>query len=147
MCKDTAAVTGIARYRTLRVARTRGALLSWLVFQQQQQRSVIHHSRQLGGLGATQRRRCASTKQLSMFIQLQRYSASQHASYSASTNDESSNATDNKRAFIIEPKRSGVDDTTRDAVSTCAQKPTWVSSIYRTETTTTKCKKRKITKK
>jgi len=31
----------------------------------------------------------------------------------------------------------------RDAISTCAQKPTWVSLIHRTETTTKKCKTEK----
>ena len=30
-------------------------------------------------------------------------------------------------------------DTTRDAILTCARKPTWVSLIYRTEPTTKKC--------
>jgi len=34
-------------------------------------------------------------------------------------------------------------DTIRDAVVTCARKPTWVSLIYRTEPTTKKCKNRK----
>ena len=33
-------------------------------------------------------------------------------------------------------------DTIRDAVLTCARKPTWVSLIYRTEPTTKKCKNR-----
>jgi len=33
-------------------------------------------------------------------------------------------------------------DTIRDAILTCARKPTWVSLIYRTETTTKKCKKK-----
>ena len=32
-------------------------------------------------------------------------------------------------------------DTIRDAIFTCARKPTWVSLIYRTEPTTKKCKK------
>jgi len=31
-------------------------------------------------------------------------------------------------------------DTIRDAILTCARKPTWVSLIYRTEPTTKKCK-------
>jgi len=34
-------------------------------------------------------------------------------------------------------------DTIRDAILTCARKPTWVSLSYRTETTTKKCKNRK----
>ena len=34
----------------------------------------------------------------------------------------------------------------RDAILTCARKPTWVSLIYRTEPTTKKCKNRKKTK-
>jgi len=34
-------------------------------------------------------------------------------------------------------------DTIRDAICTCARKPTWVSLIYRTEPTTKKCKNRK----
>ena len=34
-------------------------------------------------------------------------------------------------------------DTIRDAILTCARKPTPVSLIYRTETTTKNCKKRK----
>ena len=33
--------------------------------------------------------------------------------------------------------------TIRDAILTCARKPTWVSLIYRTEPTTKKCKNRK----
>jgi len=37
-------------------------------------------------------------------------------------------------------------DTIRDAILTCARKPTWVSLIYRTETTTKKCKNREKTK-
>jgi len=37
-------------------------------------------------------------------------------------------------------------DTIRDAILTCALKPTWVSLIYRTEPTTKKCKNRKKTK-
>ena len=36
--------------------------------------------------------------------------------------------------------------TIRDAILTCARKPTWVSLIYRTEPTTKKCKNRKNTK-
>jgi len=35
-------------------------------------------------------------------------------------------------------------DTIRDAILTCAQKPTWVSLICRTETTTKKCKTEKL---
>ena len=35
-------------------------------------------------------------------------------------------------------------DTIRDAILTCARKPTWVSLIYRTEPTTKKCKNRKL---
>jgi len=34
-------------------------------------------------------------------------------------------------------------DTIRDAILTCARKPSWVSLIYRTEPTTKKCKNRK----
>jgi len=34
-------------------------------------------------------------------------------------------------------------DTIRDAILTCARKPSWVSLIYRTETTTKKCKNRR----
>jgi len=34
-------------------------------------------------------------------------------------------------------------DTIRDAILTCARKPTWVSLIYRTEPTTKKCENRK----
>jgi len=34
-------------------------------------------------------------------------------------------------------------DTIRDAILTCARKPTWVSLIYRTEPTNKKCKNRK----
>ena len=34
-------------------------------------------------------------------------------------------------------------DTMRDAIFTCARKPTWVSLIYRTETTSKKCKTEK----
>ena len=37
-------------------------------------------------------------------------------------------------------------DTIRDAILTCARKPTCVSLIYRTEPTTKKCKNRKKTK-
>ena len=37
-------------------------------------------------------------------------------------------------------------DTIRDAILTCARKPTWVSLIYRTEPTTKKCRNRKKTK-
>jgi len=32
----------------------------------------------------------------------------------------------------------------RDAILTCAQKPAWVSLIYRTETKTKKCKTEKV---
>jgi len=38
-------------------------------------------------------------------------------------------------------------DTIRDAILTCARKPTWVSLIYRTEPTTTKCKTEKLKSK
>ena len=34
-------------------------------------------------------------------------------------------------------------DTIRDAILTCARKPTWISLIYRTQPTTKKCKNRK----
>ena len=34
-------------------------------------------------------------------------------------------------------------DTIRDAILTCARKPTWISLIYRTEPITKKCKNRK----
>jgi len=37
-------------------------------------------------------------------------------------------------------------DTIRDAILTCARKPTWVSLTYHTETTTKKCKNRKTKK-
>ena len=37
-------------------------------------------------------------------------------------------------------------DTKREAILTCARKPSWVSLIYRTEPTTKKCKNRKKTK-
>jgi len=37
-------------------------------------------------------------------------------------------------------------DTIRDAILTCARKPTWVSLIYHTEPTIKKCKNRKKTK-
>jgi len=37
-------------------------------------------------------------------------------------------------------------NTIRDAILTCAQKPTWFSLIYRTEPTTKKCKNRKTKK-
>ena len=37
-------------------------------------------------------------------------------------------------------------DTIRDAILTCARKPTWVSLIYRTEPTTKKCKTEKTKK-
>jgi len=36
-----------------------------------------------------------------------------------------------------------VQHTIRDAILTCARRPTWVSLIYRTETTTKKCKTEK----
>jgi len=35
-------------------------------------------------------------------------------------------------------------DTIRDVILTCARKPTWVSLIYRTESTTKKCKTEKL---
>ena len=35
-------------------------------------------------------------------------------------------------------------DTIRDAILTCARKPTWVGLIYRTETTTKNCKTEKL---
>jgi len=38
-------------------------------------------------------------------------------------------------------------DTIRDAILTCARKPTWVGLIYRTETTTKNCKTEKLTSK
>ena len=38
-------------------------------------------------------------------------------------------------------------DTIRDAISTCARKPTWVGLIYRTETTTKNCKTEKLKSK
>ena len=38
-------------------------------------------------------------------------------------------------------------DTMRDAILTCARKPTRVSLIYRTETTTKNCKTEKLTSK
>jgi len=38
-------------------------------------------------------------------------------------------------------------DTIRDATLTCARKPTWVSLIYRTETTTKNCKTEKLKSK
>ena len=38
-------------------------------------------------------------------------------------------------------------DTIRDAILTCARKPTWVSLIYRTETTTKRCKTEKLKSK
>jgi len=38
-------------------------------------------------------------------------------------------------------------DTIRDAILTCARKPTWVSLIYPTETTTKKCKTEKVKSK
>jgi len=38
-------------------------------------------------------------------------------------------------------------DTIRDAISTCAQKPTWVSLIYHTETTIKNCKTEKLKSK
>ena len=38
-------------------------------------------------------------------------------------------------------------DTIRDAILTCARKPTWVSLIYRTETTTKNCKTEKLKSK
>ena len=38
-------------------------------------------------------------------------------------------------------------DTIRDAILTCAQKPTWIGLIYRTETTTKNCKTQKLKSK
>ena len=38
-------------------------------------------------------------------------------------------------------------DTIRDAILTCARKPTWVSLIYRTETTTKNCNTEKLNSK
>jgi len=38
-------------------------------------------------------------------------------------------------------------DTIRDAILTCARKPTWVGFIYRTETTTKNCKTEKLKSK
>ena len=38
-------------------------------------------------------------------------------------------------------------DTIRDAILTCARKPTWVSLIYRMEPTTNKCKTEKLKSK
>jgi len=38
-------------------------------------------------------------------------------------------------------------DTIRDVILTCARKPTWVGSIYRTETTTKNCKTEKLKSK
>jgi len=38
-------------------------------------------------------------------------------------------------------------DTIRDAILTCARKPTWVSLIYRTEPTTKNCKTEKLKSK
>ena len=38
-------------------------------------------------------------------------------------------------------------DTIRDAILTCARKPTWVGLIYRTETTTENCKTEKLKSK
>ena len=38
-------------------------------------------------------------------------------------------------------------DTIRDAILTCARKPTWVGLIYRTETTTKNCKTEKLKSK
>ena len=35
-------------------------------------------------------------------------------------------------------------DTIRDAILTCARKPTWIGLIYRTETTTKNCKREKL---
>jgi len=40
-----------------------------------------------------------------------------------------------------------VNDTIRDAILTCARKPTRVSLIYRTETTTKRCKTEKLKRK
>ena len=44
----------------------------------------------------------------------------------------------------VNPRRAWLYDTIRDAILTCARKPTWVSLIYRTETTTKKCKTEKL---
>jgi len=38
-------------------------------------------------------------------------------------------------------------DTIRDAILTCARKPTWIGLIYRTETTTKNCKTEKLKSK
>jgi len=38
-------------------------------------------------------------------------------------------------------------DTIRDAILTCARKPTWIALIYRTETTTKNCKTEKLKSK
>ena len=38
-------------------------------------------------------------------------------------------------------------DTIRDAILTCARKPTWIGLIYRTETTTKNCKTEKLESK
>ena len=38
-------------------------------------------------------------------------------------------------------------DTIRDAILTCARKPTWVRLIYRSEKTTKKCKTEKLKSK
>ena len=43
----------------------------------------------------------------------------------------------------VQPNLCLLYDTVRDAILTCARKPTWVSLIYRTETTTKKCNNRK----
>jgi len=59
-----------------------------------------------------------------------------------------------KPARFVQPFRQNTDlrqtdtytgpyDTIRDAILTCARKPTWVSLIYRTEPTTKKCTNRK----
>jgi len=53
----------------------------------------------------------------------------------------------NKRCRLIERSNKWLlCDTIRDAILTCARKPTWVSLIYRTKPTTKKCKNRKKTK-
>ena len=48
--------------------------------------------------------------------------------------------------FLLISFLTDLHDTIRDAILTCARKPTWVSLIYRTEPTTKKCKNRKKTK-
>ena len=51
-------------------------------------------------------------------------------------------------ADAILPKRCHLQyDTIRDAILTCARKPTWIGLIYRTETTTKNCKTEKLKSK